>query len=1200
MFKLFLRLLALLLFCGAARATEKVVLQLKWEHEFQFAGYYAAKWQGFYQDAGLDVEIRSAARANGTMANPIEEIKSGNADFAVGGLDILIGKDQGVELVVLASIFQRSPSAVFSLPEVPLNNLSQLAKLRIAVIDSDSTKMEIEALFKARGYDIDTIQFVDEPVTVETLINRKADAIVTYEVSALIQSKEKKITLNKLLPGDFGLSFYGDTLYTSQRLSQNRPDLVEKFISATQQGWLYALNNKQQIAQQISTQLPRYIYQYDNVLDYNLAFSDLIDNLIQYPQKPIGYINQDRWFTMNERIRSLGLVRSHLDKSSFFFSTETKADNYLDKIIFILALVALTPAIFIFWYKRYLLLTITGILAITLIIELELEANLEKDDAQAVKLNLLQQLSSVSAKLEGNLQTNLSMLSGFAAYISATPDLTYDEYANYASEIFKKEPMLINFAAAKDLVVNYVYPLKNNEKAIGLDYRKNDAQREMVMQVANSGQLLVAGPVNLVQGGVAFIGRAPIYTGDGSDRRLWGIISAPLDAESLYQHSDVRTLAKETKLAIKSYDSLGREGPVFFGEKRVFEDPERVQFIISVGGGTWHLAASPIGHNENFSTNILFVRLASLIIVLIICSFTSFRFKQEREKQKLETLIRNNQKLLEKVGSVARIGGWKVDEQLNFAQWSQQSSLLLKKPAQYKPENINEIAELFEKDGLLVWKSNIDLAIKTGSPFDIELELNSKDDQKSWLRIIASSSRENEQTFVTGTLQDVTDKVLSAKLIEHQATYDSLTDLPNRILFNDRLNKAIDSARRNKNKIAVLFIDLDRFKPVNDNHGHQIGDRLLIESAKRIQSCVRESDTVSRLSGDEFGVIIANVPHYNTALKITEIILENMQQAYHFDEIVLHCSASIGIALYPDDGENAQSLLRKADQAMYTVKGSGRNGWQFYTREMQQNSEYRHALLNHLIIAVKNRKLATYYQPILDLKTNRVTKCEALARWQKADGQFIPPVEFISLAEESGLINKIDLLMLENAVQALIKINQKGRNVGLSINVSPRLFHTRDKALETWMECIKTLSQKINITVEITERLLTDDSEKALSVLEKLKTYNVKIAIDDFGTGYSSLSYLVKFPVDIIKIDREFVEKIEKESSAETLIETILVMAKRLKIKVVAEGIETQQQLNFLVNNHCDFGQGYYLGKPMSENNFREFIFSDSLIADKS
>ena len=487
-------------------------------------------------------------------------------------------------------------------------------------------------------------------------------------------------------------------------------------------------------------------------------------------------------------------------------------------------------------------------------------------------------------------------------------------------------------------------------------------------------------------------------------------------------------------------------------------------------------------------------------------------------------------------------------------------------------------------------ESSIKQALLSNEPIEFDLELIRVKSDRVWLRFIVSASIQENVAIVTGSMQDVTDKVLSAKLIEHQANYDALTELPNRVLFNDRLRHSMETANRNEKKVAVLFIDLDKFKDVNDNHGHQTGDKLLIAAAGRINHCVRDSDTVSRLSGDEFGVILTEIEQYSDVSKVSKKIYKALQDNYYIDDNLLHCSASIGIAFYPDDTKDALSLIQKADQAMYEVKSSGRNGYQFYTKEMQEKSEHRHNLLNDLIVAVAEDAITPYFQPIINLKTNKVSKCEVLARWQHPDGEFISPDEFITLAEESNLINKIDLSMLENSTRELILLGQQGKNIGLTINVSPRIFHTKNNALKTWLTSIHDLSKQLDITIEITERLLTDDSDKVLNVLNILKGYGVKIAIDDFGTGYSSLSYLIQFPVDIIKIDRSFIDTIGKETSAETLIETILLMAKNLDIQVVAEGIETQMQLDFLRKYHCDYGQGYLLGRPMTISQLESFI----------
>jgi len=1182
MIRKFFHFLFLTLLSHQLIAEEKVVLQLKWEHEFQFAGYYAAKWQGYYKDEGLNVEIKTAAQKDKQLLQPSVELRKGNAQFAIGALDILKTNRSEIQPLILSPIFQKSPSAIFSLQHVDISSLKKLSKLKIATYNAGAIKTELLALFRSHGFSLDKLNFVEAPPTIDTLLEGKADAIITFIVSARFFSKEKGIELNMLSPSEYGVEFYGDTLYTTQTYANNNPDIVRKFIRASKKGWKYALENKEEIAKRISAELPRYIVNYENLLGYNLAFADTIDSLLDYPNTPIGKLDQNKWLNMNERMRSIGLIQTHLNNNNFY--NESKTQRLINKqpYIFFLTIAISFPIIFLLWYRKKRILTVAAILLTTLLLEYQAESYFVEKQGEADNSKIERALRSVSDKLQSDLQSNLSMLTGFAAYISATPDLSYDDYSRYASQLFRKSHMLISFSAAKDLVINYVYPLEVNQKAIGLDYRKTPSQIDMVLQVVNTRQMLVVDPVDLVQGGRAFIARVPIFLEDGS---LWGIISAPIDQEKLFRFSGIENFSQEAEVAIKSYDTLGNQGEVFFGDASIFDKEEHLQSIISVGGGSWYIAALYKNIDGTTPDNIYILRIYFFFAGLLISVFAWFRFRQESEKSRLESEIRAEKILLESVGKVAKISGWKLNDNLEFIKWSSQASLLLGKDENYKPKSLSELEPFFLFDDYQLLLSESKLAIENSSPFDIELKLSSNQFGTRWLKFMSDGIRKTN-SLITGTIQDVTNKVISAKLIEHQASYDNLTGLPNRTLYRDRLVTSIKNAHRNKQKIAVLFIDLDRFKPINDNHGHQIGDKVLIEAARRIKSCVRKSDTVSRLSGDEFAVILNDVPQYNHVLKVTDHIIETMQETYRIENAAVYSSASIGIALYPNDADDADSLLRKADQAMYEVKASGRNGSQFYTKEMQLKSEYRHEMLNELILAVNNQNLEAYYQPIFDLKDKKMVRCESLARWQKSNGEFVPPVDFIDLAEESGLINRIDLFMLQEAANTLQDLPQ---DIDLSINISPRLFMTKDKALENWITNIQRISQKLSITVEITERLLTDDSELALIVLEQLKSFGVKIAIDDFGTGYSSLSYLVKYPVDVIKIDRSFVKDIGIKSSAGALIETILAMANRLSIKVVAEGIETQAQLKYLKLHGCDYGQGYYLARPMDKESFIAF-----------
>ncbi|NVJ60588.1 MAG: EAL domain-containing protein [Gammaproteobacteria bacterium] len=1169
-------LLITLLLTQVCLAQDKVVLQLKWEHEFQFAGYYAAEWQGFYDEVGLDVEIRPLSRSDGSLVNVHEELLTGRAQFAIGGVDILGAANPANKLIILASLFQQSPTSIFSLRHKPLSSLEQLSKTRIAMVLGGNSEVQVKSLFRRNGFDPEALTIVNEPVTLETLIQDKADAIVTYEISAKFAGQEKDISLNQMKLSDFDLPFYDDTLFTTSSFNELNPEIVEKFLTATLKGWEFALNNRQLMAQRITNDLPRYLFRYDDQLAYNIAFAKVISDYMLYPEIPIGHFSQKRWEQISQLMKQSSVLNQDYDfeKSITFYKSNTINEilNYTQIIISLLLL----AAIFVAWNKRAIVITISLLSVFSLIIAYQTESIIKSEQEQIARINTLKTLSSISAKLKGNLQTSMAMLRSFAAFISSNPDITEAEFNHFAKELLAQNSVLINFAAAPNLTVKHVYPLAGNEAVLGLDYRKHIEQKEMVMRVINSKHSLLEGPINLIQGTSALIGRAPIFYSDESDTStLWGIISTPIHLNRLLQESGINNEGAGYEIAIRTFDTLGRSSPAFYGDDKLFDEPNVSSVRISVADGSWEISARPSFIDQGINDSVWITRAIFFLSTLLVIFYLRYRYSQEKEKRRLRYDLSENQQMLGIVGLTAKVAGIKVDKNFNIIVWSNLIVEILKIPTAKPFNHLSQFSTLFAEQELEQLQNSVLQCSEAERPFDLELVTQ---DKKNWIRIQIESEAKNSHVILV--FQDISEKVRATKLIEFQASYDSLTQLPNRTLFYERLAIAIEKATRNTNKIAVLFIDLDRFKPINDNHGHDMGDRLLQQVAERIKSVVRDSDTVARLSGDEFGVILSDLNDYRYAVNVTEKILEKVNAAYEINKIKMFVSVSVGISIFPNDGNQPQALTQKADQAMYEVKRSGRNGWQFYTRDMQQRSEYRHNLLTSLIEDIDQHKLETYYQPIFDLTSGKIVKLEALARWNH-NGKFIPPNEFIPIAEESGLINKIDLLMLENACRFLIETNDK--SIGLSVNISPRLFQTKDKALEIWLESIQHFANDIAITVEMTERLLTEESVKATRVLEQLHNVGIKIAIDDFGTGYSSLSYLVKFPVDIIKIDASFVDKVGIEPSAESLIETILAMAEKMSLSVIAEGIETTEQLEYLKRLNCHMGQGFLLSRPVAD-----------------
>jgi diguanylate cyclase (GGDEF)-like protein/PAS domain S-box-containing protein len=445
--------------------------------------------------------------------------------------------------------------------------------------------------------------------------------------------------------------------------------------------------------------------------------------------------------------------------------------------------------------------------------------------------------------------------------------------------------------------------------------------------------------------------------------------------------------------------------------------------------------------------------------------------------------------------------------------------------------------------------------------------------------------------YYEGTVEDITERHLYQARIEQQANYDTLTGLANRSLLNDRLEQAILTAASYGARLAVVFIDLDRFKYINDSLGHDVGDRLLQGMAERFKSCVREFDTVARLGGDEFVLLLNGQSGPDSVATILERVLEAVAQPWRHGTRDFELTCSVGVALYPDDGNDAAALLKHADSAMYRAKEQGRNNFQFFTDDLNLLMKERFELETNLRRALERGEFELHYQPRVDLKTSCVVACEALIRWRLTGGESIAPARFIPVAEETGLIRPIGEWVLRTACAQ----NKRWQEAGLppcvvSVNVSPRQFH-RDDFIDTLKDVLRdTGLDPAFLELELTENMVMHDGEHMIETLRDIKRLGVHISVDDFGTGYSSLSYLKRFPVDRLKIDRSFVRDIAAEADDAAIVRTIIALGHNLGLKVLAEGVETEAQLAFLKSNDCDEMQGYHFSKPVSAWRMRKLL----------
>ena len=453
---------------------------------------------------------------------------------------------------------------------------------------------------------------------------------------------------------------------------------------------------------------------------------------------------------------------------------------------------------------------------------------------------------------------------------------------------------------------------------------------------------------------------------------------------------------------------------------------------------------------------------------------------------------------------------------------------------------------------------------------------------------------EGELTGVVIVFHDVSSSKAMVKKMAHLAQHDYLTNLPNRVLLNDRIAQAITLANRHQTQVAILFLDLDNFKHINDSLGHATGDKILQSVTKRLKDCVRESDTVSRQGGDEFVILLADNKNSNDAAVSAQKILDELKAIHTVDKNQLHITTSIGISLYPTDGLDAETLLKSADTAMYYAKEKGRNNYQFFIPDMNNRATQRLIIESNLRHALEKQQFTLNYQPKVNLITGQITGVEALLRWQHGEWGEVMPDTFMPVAENSGLIIPIGRWVLRHACkQAKIWKNKGIEGITVAVNISAQEFLQKDLVETIRATLIETRLEPHFLELEITESVLMRDAEYSKKILLQLKQMGIKLAVDDFGTGYSSLSYLQQFPIDVLKIDQSFVQNIESAKDDSIIVSAIINMANSLKLNVVAEGVENSSQLAFLKKHHCKEGQGYFFGSPLTVDQFSDYLINN-------
>jgi diguanylate cyclase (GGDEF)-like protein/PAS domain S-box-containing protein len=1156
---------------GAGRAVElePVVLQLKWKHQFQFAGYYAALEKGFYRQAGLDVRIREH-RGKGS---PIEVLLHDEAQFVVSGADAVIKRAQGYPVVALAAIYQHSPYALLVRADSDIHNIADLAGKRIMLGDGQQDAALL-AMMQRGGLKSGDFIRLETNFDAKSLLRGETDAFNAYVTDQGYLLQQKGVEPRYIMPQDYGIDFYGDVLLTTESMLDAQPQLVDAFRVATLKGWSYALSHVEEMVELILRE-----YNTQGMSRGHLLYEAAVSReLIKPLFVEIGYMNPERWEHIKSIFQGLGLIgpNSHID--GMLYGEYQHLHRWLEWLIrnFLLILFSVVAIM--------VLSLLAVIMHMRRLVRIKARALIESARHYRTVFDAAPEGMWLADPLHKTLDVNIRLASllGYSKdeMLGKAP-LEFVDDANRAILIEQESKIAITERRNYEIELQHKdgYNIPTRFSAVTLRGKDGSVKASIAFVEDITERKRMEAELRSSEQNLRRLIDAEPACVSTLDKRgeLLSINPAGLEmfgAEDMAQLSEVSLNELVDAPYIEAFNTLNRR--VFSGRRGV------LTFSITglKGSKAWlETHAVPITDAHG-----------NVVQHLALIHDVTDRLRMEQQVMAEREFL---QSVIDNIGDSVMV----IDRDMQIQLMNQSVELHLKE-FQVDPRKITHYFDLpfisACSGDYRIQDCPVHRVLQGGKQATAILSRPESKEPALFRKVeVVASPLFNPDGSLRAVIEvarditehlDLLEEVKQQKdHLQHIAHHDSLTNLPNRSLFLSSLRQAVSKSKRSGKQMAVLFVDLDRFKEINDSLGHAFGDRVLKVVAERFKKSVRVDDTIARLGGDEFTFILEDLNKPQFAAKMAQHIIRSLELPIEIDHHQLFITASVGISVYPQDGKSAETMLRNADAAMYKAKEEGKNTFQYYTQDMTEQAFERIFLEASLRHALGRDELAVYYQPQVDILSGNIIGVEALVRWIHPEMGIVLPSRFISLAEDTGLIISLGEHVMRIACEQMVQWDRQGIRPGrLAINLSGKQVNSR-----TLLSSLESILSETGchpewLEFEVTEGFLMRDPEKSVSILQQVRNLGIELSVDDFGTGYSSLAYLKRFPLTRLKIDRSFIKDVPNDQDDIAITRAVIALGNSLNLQVLAEGVENEEQKLFLLNEGCCEAQGYYYCHPLN------------------